>query len=535
MKLFTKGLLLIAVPSVVELGLLGMLSKSQEQTSQAAQWAAHSKQVLYQASVIADPLLRAASRARAGLIAGDAAFIDRRTVWVDLGDRLAQLERFVADDPLQVERVRRMREAVNAYRAQTDAVYAALRSGQRARLASIEEAPLPEPIRFFRDELDAFVAAESRLDAQRSAELAATRDEQRYALVAAIAGSMLIWAVAALGFAGNIGRRLATLTANAERLGRSQTLGAPLAGNDELAELDVVLHRTSARLAEADREQATLQRTLEARARELTEVNDNLRQQKQDNDMFIYSVSHDLRSPLVNLQGFSRELQVSCDELRGMLGDARLPEPERARISHVLDGNLSEALHFLRTAVTRSASIIDALLRISRAGRLEYQWQRVSVARAVARVVESLHAQISERGVAVSVSELPPVWGDPTAIEQIFGNLIGNAVNYLDPSRSGRIEIGALEQPPAEPGERATRMRTYYVRDNGLGIPKAYMSKMFSAFQRLHGDRAKGDGIGLALVRRVTERHGGRAWVESEEGVGSTFFVTLPEQPVRVS
>src|SRR5690242_11749007 len=157
MKLFTKGLLLIAVPSVVELALLGMLSKTQEQTSQAAQWAAHSKQVLYQASVIADPLLRAASRVRAGLIAGDPAFIDRRTVWVDLGDRLAQLERFVGDDPLQVERVRRMREAVNAYRAQADAVYAALRSGRRIRLASVEDSPLPEPIRVFRDELDAFV------------------------------------------------------------------------------------------------------------------------------------------------------------------------------------------------------------------------------------------------------------------------------------------------------------------------------------------------------------------------------------------
>ena len=232
MKLFTKGLLLIAVPSIVELALLGMLSKTQEQTSQAAQWAAHSKQVLYQASVIADPLLRAASRARAGLIAGDPAFIDRRAVWVELGDRLTQLERFVADDPLQVERVRRMREAVNAYRAQTEAVYGALRSGgQRAQLASIEEEPLPRPIRVFRDELDAFVAAESRLDTQRSAELAATRDEQRQALVAAIAGSMLIWAVAALGFAGNIGRRRATLTANAERLGRAQSLGAPLSSH----------------------------------------------------------------------------------------------------------------------------------------------------------------------------------------------------------------------------------------------------------------------------------------------------------------
>ena len=77
-------------------------------------------------------------------------------------------------------------------------------------------------------------------------------------------------------------------------------------------------------------------------------------------------------------------------------------------------------------------------------------------------------------------------------------------------------------------------MRTYYVRDNGLGIPDACMPKMFSAFQRLHGDRAKGDGIGLALVRRVTERHGGQAWVESAEGAGSTFYVTLPEQPLRL-
>jgi signal transduction histidine kinase len=535
MKLFTKGLLLIAVPSVVELALLGMLSKSQEQTTQAAQWAAHSKQVLYQASTIVDPLLREASRARAGLIAGDPSFFDRRAVWPEIDRRLAQLETLVADDPLQVERVRRMREAVDAYRGQVDTQYASLRNRQRAPLPAFEDAPLPKPIVTFRDELDGFMAAESRLDLQRNAELAATRAGQRQALIAAIAGSMLIWAIAALGFASNIGRRLAALTANAQRLGRRQPLGAPLAGDDELAELDAVLHRTGAGLTEAEHEQATLQATLEARARELTEVNENLRQQKQDNDMFIYSVSHDLRSPLVNLQGFSRELQVSCDELRKILDDARLPEAERERFAHVLDGNLGEALHFLRTAVARSASIIDALLRISRAGRLEYQWQRVSVARTVARVIETLHAAMAERGVAVSVGELPPAWGDPTAIEQIFLNLIGNAVYYLDPARAGRIEIGALDAPAAQAGARAPRMRTYFVKDNGLGIPDASMPKMFNAFQRLHGDRAKGDGIGLALVRRVTERHGGRAWVESTEGSGSTFFVTLPEQPLRVS
>ena len=118
--------------------------------------------------------------------------------------------------------------------------------------------------------------------------------------------------------------------------------------------------------------------------------------------------------------------------------------------------------------------------------------------------------------------------------ENAGGNFVA-MLRALSTLQCGGRTIGTLEQPPPENGERAPRMRTYYVRDNGLGIPEACMPKMFSAFQRLHGDRAKGDGIGLALVRRVTERHGGTAWVESAEGVGSTFYVTLPEQPLRMT
>jgi signal transduction histidine kinase len=134
------------------------------------------------------------------------------------------------------------------------------------------------------------------------------------------------------------------------------------------------------------------------------------------------------------------------------------------------------------------------------------------------------------------VRDLPSAWGDPAAIEQVFGNLLSNALNFLDPGRPGRIEVGALAAEPdddAHPLEPKTR--TFYVRDNGLGIPAAYLPKMFRAFQRLHGDVAKGDGIGLALVRRTVERHGGRIWVESAEGSGSTFFVVLPDQPVRAA
>ncbi|MFP3564212.1 sensor histidine kinase [Paraburkholderia sp. SIMBA_030] len=535
MKLFTKGLLLIAVPCVVELALLGVVFDTQEQTAQAAQWVANSKQILYQSSAIVDPLLRQAARVRTGMVVGDPLFIDRHTVWVELGDRLAHLEALVADTPQQVRRVRQMQQAIEAYRAQSAAVSQALHAGRSLNsFAALEGGALPQQIALFRDELAAFGSEASRLDAERGASLTRRRERQQYALIAAVIGSMLIWAATAVVFARSIGRRLEVLTGNAERLGNGRPLAAPLSGDDEIAALDAVLHQTGVRLREAEREQAMLKARLQARAQELAGVNEELRQETQDNEMFIYSVSHDLRSPLVNLQGFSKELQVSCDELHSTVEAADLPQGEHRRMVHILDGDVRESLQYLRTAVTRAAAIIDALLRISRAGRLEYQWQRVSVGRVVDRVVDALQGTIKQRAAVVTVRELPPVWGDPGAIEQIFSNLIGNALNYLDPVRHGRIEIGALEPEPVEEREPGVlRTRTYYVRDNGLGIPAAYMSKVFRAFQRLHGDIAGGEGIGLAVVRRMVERHGGRVWVESAEGAGSTFFVVLPEQPAR--
>ncbi len=195
----------------------------------------------------------------------------------------------------------------------------------------------------------------------------------------------------------------------------------------------------------------------------------------------------------------------------------------------VIDHDVMESVKFIQTAVSRSASIIDALLRLSRAGRVEYRRQGVSVRTIVDRVVDALRVTIRERGAVVRVGELPDASGDPTAIEQVFGNLLVNALNYLDRARPGRIEVGAMAGPIGD-----GRVVQYYVKDNGLGIPSAYLPKMFVAFQRLHGQVAPGEGVGLALARRVIERLGGTISVESTEGVGSTFFVTLPagEPPV---
>ena len=240
--------------------------------------------------------------------------------------------------------------------------------------------------------------------------------------------------------------------------------------------------------------------------------------------LFVYSVSHDLRSPLVNVQGFTKELTQACGDLRDTIAQAQIATPERDRLDRILDNDIGEAISFIQTAVTRLSGIVDALLRLSRAGRVEFAPQRVELGPLVQRITRAMRATIEQRRAAVSSDGLPAVVGDPVAIEQVFANLIGNALNYLDPQRPGRVDIGVLD-PPGQP--RGSEV-TVYVRDNGLGIPQRYLSKLFVPFERLHGNIAKGEGVGLALVKRIVDRHGGRIWAESVEHAGTTFFVALP-------
>lgn len=268
-----------------------------------------------------------------------------------------------------------------------------------------------------------------------------------------------------------------------------------------------------------------LERRVEARTQELAAANRDLAEKNQENETFVYSVSHDLRSPLVNLQGFSNELTLVCQDVRQIV--LNCPPSERDRGLKLIDQEMAQSVHFIQTAVKRLSSIIDALLRLSRAGRLQYQPQEVNVADTVTRVVETLHGTITQRRAQVIVKRLPPAWCDPTALEQIFANLIGNAINYLDPARPGIVEIGSCASEVVEK-ENVTDCCAYYVRDNGLGIPDAYLAKVFQAFQRLHADRAPGEGMGLSIVRRMVERHGGRIWLTSRVGEGTTFYISLP-------
>jgi signal transduction histidine kinase len=279
---------------------------------------------------------------------------------------------------------------------------------------------------------------------------------------------------------------------------------------------DVLESRVRERTAELANANSTLTRInaeLARRGEELAAKNEEI-------ESFVYVVSHDLRAPLVNLRGFSEELRASCGELERTVHASGMPEPAVKDVSRILHEDIDGSLHYVTASGTKLQRLIDALLMLSRTGRDDYELERLSVSKIVRATLDVLRVTIDKSGARVEVGELPDVHGDLTAIEQVVTNLITNAVKYLQPGRAGVIQIGGSEQQDD--------MCHFWVRDNGAGMHPTALRRVFQVFQRFHPELAPGEGMGLAIDKRVVERHGGRVWVESEPGVGSTFHVTLP-------
>lgn len=262
-----------------------------------------------------------------------------------------------------------------------------------------------------------------------------------------------------------------------------------------------------------------LERRVQLRTAELGAVNKSLAQKNEEVEAFVYIVSHDLRAPLVNLQGFSKELETSCRELEQVLGAASLPTAVQAPVQRIVKDDIPGALRYITASTAKFERLIDALLRLSRYGRQDFKATFVDSPRLVASTLDTLRQLILQKQAQLIVGELPPASGDLTAIGQVFANVIGNALKYLRPDRAGRIEIG---------GTVDGAMVHYWVRDNGAGIPAAVRRRLFQVFQRFHPELAPGEGMGLAIVKRIVERHGGQIWVDSEENVGTTIHFTLP-------
>ncbi len=270
---------------------------------------------------------------------------------------------------------------------------------------------------------------------------------------------------------------------------------------------------TARKLVEA--EQKKLDQRLRDQTALLSEANEEIQR-------FVYIVSHDLRSPLVNIMGFASELDVWRKQiferlaaLRAQVGGEQDGESDEA-----LRSDVEEALSFIKSSVAKMDRLIGALLKLSREGQRQFQPQFIDMSQLLRSTLEALAHQAQDVNAKISIGELPTITSDRLALEQVFSNLMDNAVKYLRAGVSGSIEVRATESDGAI---------TYEVHDNGRGIDAKDRERIFDLFRRSGIQDRPGDGIGLAHTRALVRRLGGSINVESEPDRGSVFKVTLPK------
>jgi chemotaxis family two-component system sensor kinase Cph1 len=253
---------------------------------------------------------------------------------------------------------------------------------------------------------------------------------------------------------------------------------------------------------------------------ELQRIAAELAEKNKELEAIVYTVSHDLRSPLVNVQGFGKQLNRACDVMRAAVGAAGDGGTfSAAQLKQPLDVTIPQALKFINAGVIKMETLLAGLLRYSRLGRVALMIRPLNMNGMLAEILAAMKFQLDEAGAEVTVDSLPTCLGDSVQTSQVFGNLLDNALKYRDPARPLRVHIT---------GETRDGQAIYAVKDNGVGIAGEHQSKVFEIFHRLNPDSTVGEGLGLTIAQRVLERQKGRIWVESRAGEGSSFFVSLP-------
>ena len=420
---------------------------------------------------------------RGYLLSGQPVYLDAyREVTSRQPAALARVAELTSDNPEQVQAFAVLRARIADVVAQRDHSIALIAAGRRDQaIADFANETGARRMRGIRDQASAMVQTEQRLLAIRDREL---RDS--------ITVFYVILAVAAV---------LLLLVA--------------------LISLAVVLRYTRDLSASRD----TVQRFAESLEDQVADRTADLTRANEEIQRFAYIVSHDLRSPLVNVMGFTAELEAATGTIGALIDrvDAQAPAivTEDDRIA--AREELPEAIGFIRTSTQKMDRLINAILKLSREGRRVLTPEPVEVGALVAQIRGSLQHQLDDREATIEVQEpLPGVTVDRFSLEQILSNLIENAVKYLDPARAGHIVVS---------GERRGPRVSFAIADNGRGIDARDHQRIFDLFRRSGRQDQPGEGIGLAHVRALALRLGGTIDVTSELGKGATFRLTLPATP----
>jgi len=247
----------------------------------------------------------------------------------------------------------------------------------------------------------------------------------------------------------------------------------------------------------------------------LTRANDEIQR-------FAYIVSHDLRAPLVNVMGYTSELEQAGKVIDAAIREAEAEGPVSADVVTAVREDMPEALGFIRASTEKMDRLINAILKLSREGRRNLAPERLDMTAMAQNIADSVHHQTEASGARIVVESLPPIESDRLSMEQILGNLIDNAVKYLDAGRPGEIVVSGEEVPGG--------WIVYRVADNGRGVAPRDHERIFELFRRSGKQDRAGEGLGLAFVRNSVRRIGGVIDLESELGKGSTFLLKFPKR-----
>jgi signal transduction histidine kinase len=455
-------------------------------------WVTHTVEVENQINLLLLEVRRAESGARGYLLTRGPEFLgDHETAVASIIPETDKLAQLTSDNPVQVANIAKLRPAVEARLAQFAKEMEFIRQNDAASAtALVREAAAGGTGAAIRDVANAMRAEEERQFAWRTAN---ADHSQVLASSVTMAGSGMVIALA--GLSVFLVRRSSRARDEAEALLRDNNVN--------------------------------LEATVGERTADLREANNEIQR-------FAYIVSHDLRSPLVNIMGFTSELeQLRGDIFRRIASLARTAslspqalvnatdnaEPVLEGADKQLSEDFGEALGFIKSSIAKMDRLISAILNLTREGRREFQPERIDTRELIEGIVATVAHQASEAKAQIRIEPLPHIISDRLAVEQIFSNLIDNALKYLKAGVPGDIHIR---------GRTKLGFAIFEVADNGRGIDPKDHQRIFDLFRRAGTQDKPGQGIGLAHVRALVRRLGGTMSVASELNNGSTFTITLP-------
>ncbi|MBN2544420.1 MAG: PAS domain-containing sensor histidine kinase [Spirochaetes bacterium] len=246
-----------------------------------------------------------------------------------------------------------------------------------------------------------------------------------------------------------------------------------------------------------------------------------LAKSKKEIEEFIYSIGHDLKSPIVNIQGFSNELNESIKELLKFINESEMNNKLKKLLLEKMNKEIVECLNFITISSNKMILMINGLLKLSKIGFINLNFKMIDMNQCIKEVLDLFKFKISDNKINLSVDNLPECYGDEAYINQAISNLIDNSIKYIPSERKGEIKIS---------GHKEKNFSLYFIEDNGIGIPENLNDKVFDIFFRTRQSNIFGEGLGLTIVKKIIEIHNGKIKFESVLNKGTKFILQIPNK-----